>query len=184
MSSSASRLADLPVNAAAGSVQDRLGAGLPHRFDYQVGQLGAFAEVDVRLGDGTGNVGIGCQVNDGIVPGHRLAQPSKFVDVGTDDLQAVIGLMVREVPVPAGGEIVIEGDAPGGRIAEEPVEEMTADEPRPTSDEVGAVRHNFLPNRLATLLGSVARNTLPRSVAKRIIGSIPSASALVAGPGG
>ena len=90
--------ADLTVDAAARGVQDLPCAGLAHGLDDALRQLGAFAEVDVRLGDGAGDVGVRGQVNDRVMSRHCRFQPGQVVHITADDLETRIVAVLLVVP--------------------------------------------------------------------------------------
>src|SRR5271168_683112 len=56
----------IAVDAAAGGVEDALGGSEAHGFENALGEIGALAKIDVRLGGGTGDVGIGGEMNDDV----------------------------------------------------------------------------------------------------------------------
>ena len=77
-------------------------------------------------------------------PGHRLAcKPAKSWMSARDDLQTrIVGGAPRSA-TPAGGEVVVERDAAGRwSSAEQPVDEMAADEAGAADDE-GTLGHAY-----------------------------------------
>jgi len=83
-----------------------------------MGQQRALIEVDRRLGDGAGDVRVRGEVDDGVVAVERRDQILELARVGLDDVQPRVGEVLGEVPFPSGGEVVVDRDSFGGRIAQ------------------------------------------------------------------
>ena len=86
-------LAGVAVNAAARRVEDRADTAAPHRFENIVGQQRPFVEIDVRLGHGARDIGIGSKMDDHVMARHGVGQRTQVLDVATHDGKTIVGLM-------------------------------------------------------------------------------------------
>ncbi len=109
--------------------------GAAHGLDNLLRQESAFAEIDVGLHGGARDVGIGSQVNDGVVAVHVAFERGQILDVAADHTQPAILLVMRVVPFAAARKVVVEGDGFGALVAQQPVCEMAADESGAAGDE-------------------------------------------------
>jgi hypothetical protein len=129
-------LAQITVDAAAGRVCDPRRARAPHRLDDVVGEQGSLVEVDRRLGCGTGDVGVGGQVQDHVVPTHSLGERVEVLDVAALDPEPVVVRVGLQVPLASGGEVVEDRHLLA--VLEQPVDEVAAQKAGPTDDEIAA----------------------------------------------
>ena len=81
-------LAEVTVHAAARGIEKALRRGRPHRLDHIVREGGSLPEVDIRLGGGTCDVGVRCQVNHHVVAIHRRAECAEIFDIAPHNTQA------------------------------------------------------------------------------------------------
>ncbi len=149
--------AELAVDAAAGGVEDPLGAGGAHRLDDRAGERGPLGEVDGRLTRRARDVGVGRQVDDDVVPVHGRGERPRVLDVAAHGAEARVGVVLRMVPRPSRRVVVVERDACGPARSQQLVGEMTADESGTTDDEE-ALRRDELAHGASILVESfVAR---------------------------
>src|SRR5689334_10698432 len=110
--------AQIPIDAAPGSVEYRLRAADPYRLDYMPFQVGAFVKIDVGTGGCFRDIRVGRKMDHGPVAGHRPAQKVLVLYVRANHTEAGILQVLSKMPFAAGGKIVIDGDLGHGRIGQ------------------------------------------------------------------
>ncbi len=125
----------IAIDAAAGGIEQIRRARAAHGFHNLLRQERAFAEIDVGLHGGARDVGIGSQVNNGIVAFHVAFERGQILHVAADHAQAAIVFVVRVMPLAAAGKIVVERDRFHRFVAQQAVSKMAADESGAAGDE-------------------------------------------------
>jgi hypothetical protein len=77
-------------------------------------------------------------MNDDIVSRHGTCQGLEVLGVASNDSEALVSLVMHEVPVAARREVVVDGNQLGLGLGQQAVDEMAADEARPADEEVPA----------------------------------------------
>ena len=125
----------IAIDAAAGGVEQIRRAGAAHGLDNLLRQQSAFAKIDVGLHGGARDVGIGSQMNDGIVAVHIAFERGQILHVAADHAQPAILLMMRVMPLAPARKVVVEGDGFDAFVAQQPVGKVAADESGSARDE-------------------------------------------------
>ena len=68
-------------------------------------------------------------------PAHRVGERLEVLDVPSTTDEALVAGVRLEVPLPPGGEVVVDGDPLDGGVGEQAVDEVAADEARAADDE-------------------------------------------------
>ena len=98
-------------------------------------------------------------MDDHVVAVHRFAQGIfKSSDVALRNSKTRIGRVGRHVPFSSGREVVVDSDAAGSALTEQPIDEVGTNEARPADDEeasardrIGPRRSHFVDSHLVTL---------------------------------
>ena len=99
---------------------------LPARLEQAVGALDVGPEEGLRVRDGVVVVGLGREVDDGVVAGDHLRQERRVADVAHHELDAGHALDVGGVP--RVGELVEHRHAHARAVLGRPAHEVAADE--------------------------------------------------------
>ena len=120
-------LAEIAIHAAARGVEDEFNAASSGRLGNVVRERRALIEVDSGIGCRSGDVGVGCQVDHGVVSRHGLQQVLEIPDFADLDAQPWVVGDVREMPAASRGEVVVNGYLLGS-LAQQVLHKMTANE--------------------------------------------------------
>jgi hypothetical protein len=77
-------------------------------------------------------------VDDNVVSRHGACQGVEILGVASDDDEALVAGVMREVPFATRREVVIDRDLLGLGLGQEAVDEVAADEARPPDEKVPA----------------------------------------------
>src|SRR5208283_4641856 len=121
-------LAEIAIDATAGSIEDPVCAASPHCLNDIIGQHRALVKVDFRLARRAGNVRIRREMNYHLVPAHRRGQAGAIADVPAHYAKTRIADMRFVVPFASGSEVVVERNRGNFAVRQQSVGEVASDE--------------------------------------------------------
>lgn len=128
-------VSDVAIDTASRCVEDPSTVSSDaHCLHDMMSQLRPLIEVDGWICGGSGDIRIGSKMDDGVAPVDRTRESIEIEDIGSHDLKSIIGRERIEVPLATRREVVEHLDRLGGSVAEQPSDEMAADESGPTDD--------------------------------------------------
>src|SRR5215469_4292853 len=129
-------LAEITINPASRRIQDASGSGPAHRFDDIIGEERTLIKVNLRLCRGSCDIRVRGQVDDDVVPLHRLYKLVQIAGIAAHDAQSPIAAMRGDVPISARGEIIEQSDRCNLRVIDQMISEVAADKARTADDKI------------------------------------------------
>ena len=123
------------IHATAGSVENLGHAVYAHGFENVLSEIGAFPEIDVRLGHGFCYVRVSREMKHGVGAGHGGGDGAHVLQVRLYHFNAGVVRAFLDVRQLSRREVVEDNDAFGRAVFQERRDQMAADETRAAGNE-------------------------------------------------